>query len=108
LSDGREDNLDEGRDSPEASASTTLNEGRGTRPDFLAALAALAEADAGELAALCGARGACPESLFGLVVVMPVVKGRGTRLTLQWQRPRAFIHRATAVSMPVGPLTSKL
>lgn len=59
-----EDDLDEGRG---ASESATLNEGRGTRDDFLAAGA---EADAGELAAECGARGARPECLLSLVTVM--------------------------------------
>ena len=102
LSEGCEDNLVEGGDSRDTSESITLNEGHGTQDDFLVALA---EVDAGELAALCGAHGACPECLMGLVIVM--VKGERMRLTFRWRRPGAFIHCAAAVSMPVGPLTSK-
>jgi hypothetical protein len=70
LSEGRRDDLDEARES------ATLNEGRGTRDDFLAAEA---EADTGELAPECGARGACPECFLGLVVVME--KGKRTGKT---------------------------
>ncbi len=77
LSEGHEDNLVEGGVSRDPSESITLNEGWGTQDDFLLTLA---EVDAGELAALCKARGACPECLMGLVIVM--VKGERMRLTL--------------------------
>ena len=91
--DGRED-----EEEREASESTTLYEGRGTRDDFL---------EEAESAGLCRATGVrvdfpCAGPLVGLIIVMG-----DWVLTLRRQRG-AFIQRDTSrLHMLLGPRTSK-
>jgi len=75
LSKSHEDDGHEDEEGREVSKSANLNEGCGTRDDFLGAVE-VEEADASGLAGLCRDNGAhcidfpCTETLLGLVMVM--------------------------------------